>query len=102
MIIQGTTPTHSFTLPFDSADIRTARFVYSQRGELKLVKDMEDITMEGYEVSTTLTQEDTFEFDPNTKVELVLRVLTIAGEALALARPVNLLCREIADKEVLA
>lgn len=101
-IIQGTTPTHTFTLPLDLSAIKRARFVYSQRDEVVVVKDSTNGEVELTEgkAVATLTQEDTFKFAPCVVVELVLRVLTEGDDALA-TDPVLLICRESEDKEVL-
>ena len=99
-IMQGTTPTHTFTVPFDTSVIKTARFVYTQDDEAKIIKEGDDVKLEGNEVSTTLTQEDTFLLRPCGTVYLLLRVLTEGGDAQT-SDPVTLLCRGCADKEVL-
>ena len=100
MIIQGTTPTHSFQLPFDTSRIKTARFVYSQEGEVSIVKTGEDVAISPEGVSTTLTQEDTYSLTPGLKVKLLLRILTTDGEAKA-SDPVWFLCRGCECKEVM-
>lgn len=105
MIIQGTTPTHTFTLPFDTTLVKRARFVYSQAGEVKVIKDSTDgsgdVRVEDGKASAKLTQEDTFSLEPCTVVELVLRLLMTDGTALE-TEPELMMCRETADKEVLA
>lgn len=100
-IIQGTTPTHSFQIPFDIALIKTARFVYSQEGEVVFVKTGEDVILsEDGIAATTLTQEDTYSLEPDKKVKLQLRILTEESEALA-TDPVWFLCRGCDCKEVM-
>lgn len=101
MIIQGTTPTHKVTLPFDAKIVKCARFVYSQNGEAKVVKSTEDITMDGATLSVRLTQEDTFSLSPAMRVQLIVRILTAAGDALA-SDPINMTVRGCCDCEVLA
>ena len=100
-IIQGTTPTHTFLLPFDASLIKTARLVYSQGDDVKVIKEGADVQMTGLKVTTTLTQADTFAFTPSTSVTLVLRLLTIGGDAVT-TDPKVLSCRGCDDKEVLA
>lgn len=101
MIIQGTTPTHKVTLPFDTGVIKCVRFVYSQNGEVKVVKSTEDITMDGATLSVRLTQEDTFSLSHTMRVQLIVRVLTITGDALA-SEPISMTVRGCCDCEVLA
>lgn len=80
MMKRGTTPTHTFTLPFDVSMIQKLRVLYSQDGELKLTKT--EATMEGNTVSVKLTQADTFILKCGRFVDIQLRILTPAGDAL--------------------
>lgn len=100
-ITQGTTPTHTFTTPFDVEIIRKARFVYSQNDEVKIIKKGADIAMSGMKVTTTLTQEETYMLTPNVPVTLVLRILTKGGDATTSEAKTGR-CRGCADKEVLS
>ena len=104
IIIQGTTPTHTFTLPYDTSTLKRVRFVYSQRGQIKVIKDTADaesaVDLEGPKAKAKLTQEETFKFEPDVVVQLILRVLTEDCDALE-SDPVFLMCRASADKEVL-
>lgn len=100
-IVQGTTPTHSFTLPFDTSTISEARFVYAQDGEVKVLKEGTDVVMTGATVTTTLTQADTYNLTPGVSVVLMLRVLTKGGDALVSDAKTGR-CRGCADKEVLS
>ena len=100
MIIQGTTPTHAFELPFDAELVSKARFVYSQEGEVVCVKTGDDVSITPEGVSTTLTQEDTYAFIPDTQIKLLLRILTTYGDALV-SDPVWFLCRGCECKEIM-
>ena len=103
IIIQGTTPRHSFTTPYINGAISIARFVYSQNGEAKIIKDSREgqaaIQSDGT-VITTLSQEDTYKLTPEAPVKLVLRVLINDQEALV-SDPVRGLCIGCDCKEVL-
>lgn len=98
---RGTTPTHTYTLPFDSALISKLRITYKQRDETVLTKSEEDVEIAGNSVSVTLTQEETLMFDERSMVEIQLKVLTTAGDVLATdvytIHPLRIL-----DEEVLA
>ena len=100
IIIQGTTPTHEFELDFSTDICKEVRFVYSQNDSVVVLKDDEEITRDGNKVSATLTQEDTYSFEPNVRISLVLRILTISDTAIA-SDVITLKCRGLADKEVL-
>ena len=82
-MIQGTTPTHTFTLPFDVSMIDKVRIIYSQKDQPVVTKNTEDCQLEGENVVVVLTQEDTFAFDHNEPVEVQIRVLTTGGDAIA-------------------
>ena len=80
---RGTTPTHNFTLPFNTDVIKSCRVVYSQDGNVKLVKETEDVTLNENIITLTLTQEETFAFECTKYVDIQVRVLTLDGESLA-------------------
>ena len=82
-MIRGTTPTHIFTLPFETSLAKTIKVVYYQFGRVILTKTGDDLDLAGREVQTKLTQEDTLTFDCKTDVFIQLRVLTLGGDALA-------------------
>ena len=76
VIIQGTTPEHEFTLPFDTSLIKELRISYGQKGREVIVKYDEDCTYNGNVITVSLTQEDTFMFNPKLFVDVQFRVLT--------------------------
>ncbi len=82
-MIRGTTPTHIFTIPFETELIADLRIIYAQNGEEKIVKKLADCTVDGQTITVTLSQEDTFKFDCSKKVQLQIRVLTYGDEALS-------------------
>lgn len=77
---RGTTPTHTFTLPFDSSIIQKIRIVYAQQGRVVLTKTGDDVTISGNVAKTILTQQETLAFSCARPVEIQVRVLTIAGD----------------------
>lgn len=81
-MIRGTTPTHIFTLPFETKLISNIRIIYTQGGERILVKEIGDCQLDGSTVTVRLTQEETFRFDCNKYVEIQVRALTHGGDAL--------------------
>lgn len=78
---RGTTPTHTFTLPFDTGLLKCVRVIYAQMNQVVLVKTGEDLTLEGNTVRTALSQEETLSFSCNKPVEIQVRILTLAGDA---------------------
>lgn len=79
----GTTPTHTFEVPFPVDTIEDVRIVYEQAGVEVLVKEKYDCEMAGNQISVKLTQEETFLFDSKLSAKAQVRVLTVNGDALA-------------------
>ena len=77
----GTTPKHTFTLPFDTSLIKTVQVTYKQGDKIVLKKKTEACTLDGATISYRLTQEETFLFDQETTVRIQVRVLTHDGQA---------------------
>jgi hypothetical protein len=82
-MIRGTTPTHIFTIPFDTALIADLRISYAQCGKEVVVKKKEDATLDGQTITVKLSQEETFNFDCSKRVLVQVRVLTLGGEAVS-------------------
>lgn len=79
---RGTTPTHTFTLPFSAEQVKVAQIIYAQNGKQVLCKTGDDIKKSGSTLYVRLTQEDTFKFDSRKRVSIQVRVLNTAGDAL--------------------
>ena len=99
-MMRGTTPTHTFRLPFDTALLASARVVYKQGQREVLRKETEAFTKEGNTLKLTLSQEETLLFDCKGSVKLQLRVKTAAGQVLAM-KPRIVTVDECLDGEVL-
>lgn len=82
-MIRGTTPTHTFYLPFDTQQVRALCIAYAQRGEILLKKSAADCTLDGDSVRVRLSQEETLRFTAGDRVQLQLRVLTENGDVFA-------------------
>ena len=80
---RGTTPRHTWKLPFSSSKVKEAMVIYAQNDVEVFHKDTYECAMDGNEISVVLTQEETLKFDHNFNVQMQLRVLTDEGEALA-------------------
>lgn len=81
-MIQGTTPTHVFTLPFSTESVKEIKILYAQDNSIVLVKTAADCTMENDTATVKLTQEETLLFENKKLVQIQVRVLTFAGDAL--------------------
>lgn len=80
---RGTTPTHTFILPFDTALIQKIMVIQAQNDQELFHKELEDCVCAGNEVKLKLTQEDTLKFDDGPYAQIQIRVLTVDGNALA-------------------
>lgn len=100
MIGPGTTPDQSFTLPIDTSLVKKARVVYAQRDVVIVVREGDDLQMEGNEISFRLTQEETLRFKSDSQVDIQLRVLTHDGKV-PWIKPVTVSVERCFDREVL-
>lgn len=98
---RATTPTHSFTLPFDSSMVSRFLLTYQQRGQTVLEKTEDDMTVEGNTWSVKLTQEETKLFSPALDVTAQIRILTPGEDALA-SDTMKLRVKPVLNDEVLA
>lgn len=80
---RGTTPTHTFTLPFEVEMIKSVQVVYKQDGVIVLAKKTEDCTLSGNAIAYKLTQQESLAFHDSKNVEIQVRVLLQDGNALA-------------------
>lgn len=78
----GGTPRHTFTIPFDMTLIKNLKITYTQHDKVILEKYLADCNIEGNSVSYSLTQKETFLFDSEAMVDIQVRVLTTAGDAI--------------------
>lgn len=102
VIIQGTTPEHEFTLPFDTSLIKELRISYGQKGREVIVKYDEDCVYSGNIIKVPLTQEDTFMFNPRLLVDVQLRVLTKNDQIHTNDDDIQLRVKESLNSEVLS
>ena len=56
---RGTTPTLTFILPFSTEGMDVLNLAFSQNNKMVFQKTLEDVTLDGYSVYVTLTQEET-------------------------------------------
>jgi hypothetical protein len=66
----GTTPTHTFTLPFEKEMLADLRITYIQNKKKIFTKEMEDVEISGSDISLTLTQEETLLFEAGKNVSI--------------------------------
>ena len=96
----GTTPTHRFTLPFDTDTITAIEITYCQNGVVILQKETNDCTKDGRVITVKLSQEDTFKFAPSVNVEVQIRVMGDDGTVFG-SDPMRFSCQRCLSDEVL-
>ena len=80
---RATTPTHIFTLPFDTELVKEIRVTYEQEGVTILTKTVSECELDGADIKIRLTQEETLLFEPDKRVSIQLRVLTSDNQVMA-------------------
>jgi hypothetical protein len=75
----GTTPTHTFTLPFEKEMLAEVRITYTQNKKRIITKEIDDLEINGNDISLTLTQEETFLFEEGKNVSIQLKIKTTEG-----------------------
>ena len=71
---RGTTPTLTFTLPFEADMITACNIAFAQAKKLVLEKELADCEVDGQTLRVTLTEEDTLRLNAGDSVEIQLRV----------------------------
>lgn len=99
-MMRGTTPTHTFNLPFDTSLIATLRITYEQPTGLELTKTESDCILSGNTITVVLTQEETLQFNHKYNVEIQARILTQGGEVVA-SRVITTTVEKCLNDEVL-
>ena len=97
---RGTTPTFTFTIPFNVSIISSFRLIFKQEKHNILVKNNSECALSDNSISVTLSQKETLSFDAEKPVMAQLRVLTKSGEALS-SQIVVVDIKDTLDEEVL-
>ena len=81
VVMRGSTPILTFTLPFDVSAAEVLNIAFSQRESLVFEKELCDCDISGNVVTVHLSQDDTIKLDCHFLLEIQLRPV-ICGEAL--------------------
>lgn len=98
---RGTTPTHTFELPFDTSLIKDITISYVQREVILFKKRIGDCTFKDNVITLDLSQEETLKFDKSLLLKIQLKVLFIDDRVDAsyeIVTPVD----DIYDEEVMS
>jgi len=80
---RGTTPTHMFTLPFETDLLKTIQITYRQFDRIILQKEKKDCTLTEKAIKLELTQQESLLFQAEQPVAVQLRVVTDKGKVMA-------------------
>ena len=97
----GSTPTHTFTIPYDTSLLDIVEITYSQRGQVVLQKREDDCTMEDDVISVKLKERDTFLFDSAYPVEIQMRIGDKDGTVIP-SDIINVSCARCLSQDVLS
>lgn len=82
-MIQGTTPTHTFVLPFQASLVQDVMVTYTQNHQIILEKHSADCIWLDNAIQIHLTQNDTFAFSHLHRVKIEFKILTFDNKVLA-------------------
>lgn len=82
-MIKGTTPSYTFAVNVEAADIDAVIVSFGQNDLEVLCKHTDDCAIEGNTVTASLTQEDTFLFEEGCHLQAQVRILKTNGEAVS-------------------
>ena len=99
-MIKGTTPTHYFTLPFDTDILANARVTYAQNEIVILTKELNECKCDKNVISCKLSQEETLKFNYPKPVQIQVSILTKGGDLLK-SDILTVSIKQCLDKEVL-
>lgn len=102
-MIQGTTPTLLYTLPFSTSLIKSAEITIKYVDDLKKVlikKTLEDCELGETSIGTRLTQEETLQFPAPASVFVQLRIVTTDDIILA-TEPYSVTVKKLLAEDVI-
>ena len=102
-MIQGTTPTLHFNLPFQASLIKSAEITLQYTDSYKnvlIVKTLDDCELGETSISTRLTQEETLSLPAPATAKVQLRILTNDDVALA-TEPLKVSVKKLLKKDVI-
>lgn len=82
---RGTTPTLTFTTPYEAALIQSGYLTFKQRGAIVLDVPLSDpsVTVEDNAITITLTQEQTLAFTSAAPAQAQIRAMLTSNKAVA-------------------
>ena len=79
---RGTTPTHTYTLPFDVSMVADVRIIYKQDGVVKIRKGLDDCILEDDTIALKLTRAEMMSLGSEGYVNIQVEIWTPTGDVL--------------------
>lgn len=99
-VIRGTTPLHSFELPYPIEIIDDIRVIYGQGKQLLFTKTKSDCVIENNEIQILLSQEETLMFTSFQNVFIEIKIKLKNGKVVRNEEPILLRVIDTIDVEV--
>lgn len=81
--IRGTTPTHTFILPFSVNLLADLSVTYRQKRRILVRRNIGECELSDNVVAVTLTQEESLSFLPDEIAEVQIKIFSDGGDVLA-------------------
>lgn len=98
---RGSTPTHTFTLPYSVDTAKSLRITYSQGDLVKVSKEKSDCEIESNKVIVKLSQGETLGFFSGMDAEVQLKLL-LADDTVVISNICKFYVSEDLDGEVIS
>lgn len=98
VIVRGSTPTHTFSIPFDTSAVTGVVIIYAQDGAEVLQKKTADCTITDHDVSVMLSQNDTLLFGAGKPA--MVQLVVYAEERAFVSNMVEMSVSDILSEDV--
>ena len=68
------TERHTLTFPIDLENVEGVKITYTQNEDIVIVKEKDDVTINGKKIIVTLSEAETKLFEPQTPVEVQAKI----------------------------
>lgn len=99
-MILGSTPTHTFTFDYPIVDVIDVLVSYAQGDSVLVRKGSDDCYIDGQNIVTKLSQEDTLKFNHDKIIEIQIKTKDISGNVMV-SDIVRISAEECIDNEVI-
>lgn len=99
-MIRGTTPTLTFTLPFETSGVVKDLRITFKQDEMVLEKSLADCTLDGTNIAVNLSQEETLLFNHEKVIKVQVKIKCL-DDSVIVSDPQYAFCHEVFNEEVL-